>query len=176
MLEQKISLVLTQWCEIINERIKSKWENATGIVGEAHANTPIITAIGNIINANLEFYGQRAWICEYGSGSTSDTSNPYLDDYVSSSNFNDEYRSKSDMTIRGRNEGPYLDLDGNKHESTGYNAGKDLELKPVYTHMLPMHIIEYEVHDAMPEIKLAIEVAVGLELTEQLTMTVRLNL
>ena len=154
MLNVEIATVVHAWATMVAERISGQWDNLSAVHGEAHIETNDTIVFPTYLLQRIEAWGQRAYICEYGSGSASDTAdNPYIDDYINDSNFND-YRSKSDMTIRGRDEGDYTDLDGNIQHSTGKNAGKDLEAKPVYPGMtmLPMHIIREEVHSALPEL------------------------
>ena len=154
MLNVEIATVVHAWAVMVAERISGQWENLSAVHGEAHIETDDTIVFPTYLLQRIEAYGWAAWEIEYGSGSASDTrDNPYIDDYINDSNFND-YRSKSDMTIRGRDEGDYTDLDGNIQHSTGKNAGRDLEAKPVYPGMtmLPMHIIQEEVHSALPEL------------------------
>lgn len=174
-LEQSIAVVLAIHTQIICARVAAKWGNMQGIKGNAeiHSNLPKI--VGGMVVASIEASGQKAWIAEFGSGSLSDPSNPYLDEYVSSGNFN-RYRSKSDMTIRGRDAGDYTDLDGNPQHSSGHNAGKDLELKPVYPVMYPAHIIQHEIDAEIPDIIAHIQVAVRDYAASQLTMDIQMYL
>lgn len=154
MLNVEIATVVHAWATMVAERISGQWDNLSAVHGEAHIETNDTIVFPTYLLQRIEAYGERAWQLEMGSGSASDTAdNPYIDDYINDSNFND-YRSKSDMTIRGRDAGDYTDLDGNIQHSTGKNAGKDLEAKPVYPGMtmLPMHIIREEVHSALPEL------------------------
>ena len=154
MLNVEIATVVHAWAVMVAERISGQWENLSAVHGEAHIETDDTIVFPTYLLQRIESFGGKAWEIEFGSGSASDTmDNPYIDDYINDSNFND-YRSKSDMTIRGRDEGDYTDLDGNIQHSTGKNAGRDLEAKPVYPGMtmLPMHIIQEEVHSALPEL------------------------
>ena len=154
MLSVEIAAVVHTWATMVAERIQNQWDNLSAVKGEAHIDVSEPVVFPTYLEQRIEAYGQRAWICEFGSGSESDTSdNPYLDDYINDSNFND-YRSKSDMRIRGRDAGAYTDLDGNEEYSFGRNAGKDLEAKPVYKGMtmVPMHIIKEEILAAKPEL------------------------
>jgi hypothetical protein len=168
-LELLIAEVLTKWSQTINARIEARWGTMVGVAGEAINGTPTVIPLGTVVTATLTSYGMKAWMCEFGSGSEADTSNPYLESYTSSPNFN-HYRSAGDMTIRGRDEGEYFDLDGQPQYSSGHNAGKDLELKPVYTVMLPMHVIQFEVESAIPDIIEDIQTAVRDFTLAQLTM------
>lgn len=155
MLNVEIATVVHVWATMVAERISGQWDNLSAVHGEAHIETNDTIVFPTYLLQRIEAYGGKVFESEYGSGSASDTiDNPYLDDYINDNgNFN-EYRSKSDMTIRGRDAGDYTDLDGNPQSSTGMNAGKDLEAKPVYPGMtmLPMHIIREEVHSALPEL------------------------
>ena len=176
MLNVEIATVVHAWAVMVAERISGQWENLSAVHGEAHIETDDTIVFPTYLLQRLEAYGGRAWEIEYGSGSASDTrDNPYIDDYISDSNFND-YRSKSDMTIRGRDAGDYTDLDGNIQHSSGANAGKDLEAKPVYPGMtmLPMHIIQEEVHSALPELYSMINAVVAEEVMSGLWTSLKM--
>lgn len=176
MLNVIISEVLRIHCDIINRNIVAKWNNMRGIHGEARADPALIEVIGTTVMATMNFSGQKAWIAEWGSGSLADTSdNPYIDEYVSSGNFN-HHRSKGDMSIRGRDAGSYTDLDGNPQTSNGHNAGKDLELKPVYPVMYPTHLVRDEVLQELPDIIAHIQRATAEYIAAQLTMDVQIYL
>ena len=165
-----IAIVTHQWAKDVADRIQQKWDNMSGIKGEAHINVPLPIPAVNTLIQTIEAWGAKSFIAEFGSGSESDRSNPYLDQYVNSSNFN-HHRSKYDMTIRGRDAGEYTDLDGNPQTSTGHAAGRDLELKPVYEGMtmLPARVIETEVEFAKPELYARIQAAVGNYIKLQIT-------
>ena len=176
MLNVEIATVVHAWAVMVAERISGQWENLSAVHGEAHIETDDTIVFPTYLLQRIEAYGGAAYTIEYGSGSASDTrDNPYIDDYISDSNFND-YRSKSDMTIRGRDAGDYTDLDGNIQHSSGANAGKDLEAKPVYPGMtmLPMHIIREEVHSALPELYSMINTVVAEEVMSGLGITLKM--
>ena len=176
MLNVEIATVVHAWAVMVAERISGQWENLSAVHGEAHIETDDTIVFPTYLLQRIEAYGGRAWEIEFGSGSASDTmDNPYIDDYINDSNFND-YRSKSDMTIRGRDEGDYTDLDGNIQHSTGKNAGRDLEAKPVYPGMtmLPMHIIQEEVHSALPELYSMINTVVAEEVMSGLWTSLKM--
>jgi hypothetical protein len=160
-----IAATIATWSNTVCDRVRSRWDNLSGIHGESHIKADEIQFRGTVIQQTIEAFGQKCFIAEYGSGSEAENSsnNPYLSAYVNSSNFN-YYRSESDMTIRGRDAGTYYDLDGVAHESSGSNAGKDLELKPVYEGMtmLPLHVIEEECKTALPELYTMLNEAVAL--------------
>ncbi len=175
-ISQQIASVILTWAVMVSERIQGQWDGLSGIYGEAQASVDNTIVFPTYLLQRLEFFGEKCWVCEYGSGSASDTmDNPYIDDYINDSNFND-YRSKSDMTIRGCDAGDYTDLDGNIHQSSGANAGKDLEAKPVYPGMtmLPMHIIREEVHSALPELYSMINDVVADEVMSGLGITLKM--
>ena len=174
MIEAKIAAVVAMYIQIICERVKAKWGNMQGIQGKAEIYAGLPSIIGPLISQTIDASGQRAWIAEFGSGSTMDTTSPYYSAYRSNSNFNPARRS--DNAITGRPAGEYLDLDGNVHVSSGANEGRDLEAKPVYTYMIPMHIIEYEIREVLPDLRAAIAIAVQDEVRRVMTMEVRLNL
>jgi hypothetical protein len=137
--------------------------------GKVLEDSPFVQS-GNIVEY-IRCVGARAWIGEYGGGSEADLLNPYLDEYVNNPNFN-HYRSKSDMTVRGRDAGEYLDLNGEAHESTGRAAGKDLELKPVYQGMSmpPMHIIEENIQASLPDLYARLSVVIPQLIAQQLAI------
>lgn len=160
MFEEEIAVITYEWAKDVADNIRNRWNNSQGVTGNAEVSVdaPAISS-GNIMTA-IVAEGQKAWILEYGSGSKSDTQdNPYIDSYVNDSNFN-RYRSRSDMRIRGRNAGEYKDLDGNTHESTGKNAGKDLEIKPVYEPQIPLKIIHEEIQKELPELRSRISLVI----------------
>ena len=123
MFDLELSYVVDEWAKDVARTIENKYGNSQGVEGNAIASSdlPFISE-GNIVTY-IRAQGQKAWILEYGSGSKADQENPGLDAYVSNGNFN-RYRSRSDMTIRGRDAGEYKDLDGNTHVSSGRNAGR----------------------------------------------------
>jgi len=175
MLDLIIAPLLHQWATMVADRIQNRWGNLSGIRGNAEISAEFPLVAKGVLVQTIKAWGQRAWIAEYGSGSESDLSNPYLNEYTNASNFN-HYRSKSDMTIRGRDAGAYQDLDGNPQKSTGSNAGKYLELKPVYPGMtmLPLHVIKEESEAAFPELVLAIEQAVTSEIANTLNIQLKI--
>lgn len=63
----------------------------------------------------------------YGTGSKMDTvNNALIDEYINGESWN-QYRSKSDTTIRGRKAGTYTDVFGNQKESKGNFARLPME-------------------------------------------------
>lgn len=147
-----------------------------GIVGNAEIHSGLPVVIGNMVVATLEATGQKAWIAEFGSGSqmAKDGSNPYLSEYQSSSNYNP--LRPADGTIVGRRKGQYYDLDGKPQYSSGRNAGKDLELKPVVTTIFPMHTIQHEIDSEMPELIMHLRKTVEDYALQSLTMDVNIYL
>lgn len=152
MFDLELSYVVDEWAKDVARTIENKYGNSQGVEGNAQVTSDLpFVAQGNV-ETYIRAWGQKAWILEYGSGSLADKENPTLDAYVNSGNFN-RYRSRADMTIRGRDAGEYQDLDGNTHVSSGKNAGKDLEAKPVYSPSVPLHIVQEEIQAELPELR-----------------------
>jgi hypothetical protein len=177
MITDAVATVLAEWTEEICSRVKAKWGNMVGIQGEAEIEASLPKVVGDTLVATIEASGGKAWIAEFGSGSEAAgvSENPYLKEYANSPNFN-HYRSASDMTIRGRDKGPYTDLDGNPEYSSGRAAGRDLELKPVYPGMtmVPFYVIRQEIEDAYPEIIPSIQQAIQKDVASQLAMSIEM--
>lgn len=170
MFDLELSVLTNQWAKEVSWNIERRWENSGGVTGttEVNVDLPYVSA-GNVVQY-IRAQGRKAWILEYGSGSKSDTSNPYLDSYISSGDFN-EYRSRSDMRIRGRDAGEYSDLDGGTQVSSGRNAGKDLEAKPVYEPQIPLHIIQEEIEKEIPTLRSRIATLVPELIARELSIT-----
>ena len=85
--------------------------------------------------------GAWAAMDEYGKGSMMDTSNPGLQDYMSSSLWNPA--RGSDSTIRSRQRGSYTNIFGENIESRSNVAGIDLEQKGgKFSPQPPSHAIQ----------------------------------
>lgn len=82
---------------------------------------------GTLFEALIWAEGMEAVIAEWGSGSKMDLTNPYLPIYQASPNYNPERTEKGTTAILGRPYGPYTDLDGVEHFSSGRLAGVNLE-------------------------------------------------
>ena len=175
MFDLELSALTNQWAKEVSWNIERRWENMTGVEGNAEVSVdlPYVSA-GDVVEY-IRAQGQKAWILEYGSGSKSDTSSPYIDSYVSSSNFN-SYRSRGDMRIRGRAAGEYSDLDGNPQVSTGTNAGRDLEAKPVYEPQIPLHVIQEEIEKEIPTLRSRIATLVPELIARELSITMDVTL
>jgi hypothetical protein len=178
MLDLAIAKVIKAHTDIICNRVTAKWGNMAAIEGNAeiHCNFPKIVA--NAITATIEASGQKAWIAEFGRGSLMEDKgrNPYLQEYLSSTNVNQWRFHSSRMPIMGRSAGQYKDLDGNTRTSTGKMQGLDLERDgdPRFKPMLPSHIIEHEVTAEFPEIIAHIQRVVEAEVLAELTMDVQI--
>ena len=170
MFDLELSALVYQWAKEVSWTIQNKWEGSQGVDGlaECSVDIPYISS-GNVVEY-IRAQGRKAWILEYGSGSKSDTSNPYLDSYVSSGDFNG-YRSRSDMRIRGRDAGEYSDLDGGTQVSSGRNAGKDLEAKPVYEPQIPLHIVHEYIEAEIPTLRSRIATLVPELIARELSIT-----
>lgn len=118
------------------KEIKKQWNDQKKIQGNAEIKYDIVPT-DNGTKIAFKGSGQKAWISEFGKGSLMDreNENPYLKDYKNSSQWNPK-RNRNGYSVRGRPEGSYTDLDGNKQESSGKAAkgsyGLNLEkgLKP----------------------------------------------
>lgn len=147
-IEGAIIIVLEKWARIIRSRVEYK-HGTLGIEGETQSQ--ITNAIiGSMIVAQMDFWGQKAFIGEYGSGSLMEKTledNPYLREYFSGDQWNP---LRTGYSIRGRAEGDYKDLDGKTHHSSG--AMRGLNLEETFLPIAPMHIIETEIDFAIPEI------------------------
>ena len=152
---------LIQWTAVLVERIKSEWGNRSNISDwEKDIDFYVSPMVGNVMRSHLSAGGLGAWIAEYGSGSLMDRNNPYYADYIKSDNFNKERLNRDDAFI-GRKAGDIVySPDGTSYKSTGNAEGLNLEkgkmFKDNYVASPPMHIIEQEVRNAMPEIMIDI--------------------
>jgi len=147
-IEGAVIVILDKWAKIIRSRVEYK-HGTLGIQGETHSeHTTAI--IGGMIVAQMDFWGQKAFIGEYGSGSLMEKTiqgNPYLREYFSSDQWNP---LRTGYSIRGRAEGDYKDLDGKKQYSSG--AMKGLNIEEYFAPIEPRHIIQNEIDLAIPEI------------------------
>lgn len=170
MFDLELSALTNQWAKEVSWNIERRWGNSGGVEGNAEVSVDLPYVSAGSVVEYIRAQGRKAWILEYGSGSKSDTSNPYLDSYVSSGDFNG-YRSRSDMRIRGRDAGEYSDLDGGTQVSSGKNAGKDLEAKPVYETHIPLHIIQEEIEKEIPTLRSRIAELVPELIARELSIT-----
>ena len=170
MFDLELSALTNQWAKEVSWNIERRWENRAGVEGNAEVSVDLPYVYAGDVVEYIRAQGQKAWILEYGSGSKSDTSNPYIDSYVSDKNFN-HYRSKGDMRIRGRDAGDYKDLDRNPQVSSGRNAGKDLESKPVYEPQIPLHVIQEEIEKEIPTLRSRIAELVPELIARELSIT-----
>lgn len=178
-----ISEVLNKWAGIIRERVENEHGKLNNINGESHSEHIIKSTLHGCI-AELKFWGQKAWIAEFGRGSLGEKSpeNPYWDDYINSPIFN-QYRKKTlfhrkDMArvdaqhsypIQAREKGEYIDLDGNVHYASGkFPPGFDLEVEywinkhdERFAPVEAMHIIKNQIESAIPEILSDIKEVLG---------------
>lgn len=103
------------------------------------------TETGTHFNALIWAEGMNAVIAEWGSGSKMDLTNPYLPAYQSSPDYNPERREQGTTAILGRPYGPYTDLDGVEHFSSGRLAGVNLEEGHIFE---AGGGVKYEPHEA----------------------------
>jgi hypothetical protein len=152
---------LIQWTAVLVERIKSEWGNRSNISDwEKDIDFYVSPMVGNIMRSHLSAGGLGAWIAEYGSGSLIDKDSPYYESYINSDNYN-RLRESHNGSFTGRDIGETVySPDGTSYQSTGRAKGLNLEsgskFKESYIASPPMHIIEQEVINAMPEIMIDI--------------------
>ena len=153
---------LIEWTAVLCERIKSEWGNRSNISDwEKDIDFYVSPMVGNILQSHLSAGGLGAWIAEYGSGSLIDKNSPYYENYISSENYN-KLRDLNDGSFTGRDIGETVySPDGTSYQSTGNAKGLDLEkgkmFKDRYIASPPMHIIEQEVRNALPEIMIDVQ-------------------
>lgn len=170
MLQQRIAQVLQKHTAVICSRIRSQWGNKAAIQGKAEITAETPKILGSIVSQTLNAMGQKAWVAEYGRGSSMDKSSKYFEEYLRNPSVNPWRFYNLSMPIMGRSAGEYRDLDGNTHVSSGKMAGLDLERDgdPRFRPMLPMHIIEREIDLEYPEIVLEVNKVVSEYVNEQL--------
>lgn len=120
-----------RFASIVNELCQTVLANAQANLGGRYEEvaSSLQTRLMNlaeqgIIEGSVSTDHWEAWIAEWGSGSSMDTSNPALQEYRSSEYWNPE---RTDLEITGRPTGSYLGLDGQMHQSSGKLAGVNLE-------------------------------------------------
>ena len=152
---------LIQWTAVLVERIKSEWGNRSNISDwEKDIDFYVSPIVGNIMRSHLSAGGLGAWIAEYGSGSLIDKNSPYYESYINSDNYN-RLRESNNGSFTGRDIGETVySPDGTSYQSTGRAKGLNLEsgskFKESYIASPPMHIIEQEVINVIPEIMIDI--------------------
>lgn len=113
-------------------RLKSEIESkfATGI-GRKRGEISIedIRDLNNEIIASISA-NTEALMDNYGTGSKMDLSNPLLSEYIASDAWNN-YRTRADTRIRGRDAGSYTNVFGETVESSGAFAGQILENRKI---------------------------------------------
>ena len=113
-------------------RLKSEIESkfATGI-GRKRGEISIedIKDLNNEIIASISANAE-ALMDNYGTGSKMDLSNPLLSEYIASDAWNN-YRTRADTRIRGRDAGSYTNVFGETVESSGAFAGQILENRKI---------------------------------------------
>lgn len=152
VLQREVKKKVDEYTRIARDMVKAEWSKYTGgkysDLGEAKLIlTPVIADSQGMVVRDILALGQKAWILEYGRGSLMETSsaeNPWLDEYVSSPDFN-KWRKGRALAITGREAGEYRDIDGNIHKSTGTLAGVNLEQwhsTKVYYPLPPMRVVQ----------------------------------
>jgi hypothetical protein len=178
-MNEVVILVLQQWCTMVNEQIENKWGTLSRIGTDRHIEKPSYVQTMDTIVATLKYSGLSAFIAEFGSGSLMSRDNPWLDEYLSSDEFNQWRLHSSRMPIMGRSEGEeYKDINGETHVSTGRMQGLDLERdgNPEYQPISASHVISEYAQAALPELRLMLTRALGEYIAQQLIMDIKLNL
>ena len=128
-LKDGVRRVISKYIRAAKDNVSTEWQKMNTIDGEAHiSSTQKPQQTNDVVSYIVEAWGQKAWIAEYGKGSLMDKSseNPYLSDYLASSNFN-KNRLADGLAIMGRPKGVYKDLDGNVYTSSGSAEWVNLE-------------------------------------------------
>ena len=166
----ELNEMLDRHATSICENVEREWGNK---YADGNANIRQITEmLAGALQATIIASGQKAWILEYGKGSYMDLDNPFLSQYESNPNYNPD-RKGHDIT--GRPAGTYYDLDGEPHESSGYNRGKSLEgLAKVagldlFAPSYPQNIIQEAIKEEIKLIRIEIIEICMLYSVEQIT-------
>lgn len=174
-LDLVIASVLLEQAQKICDRVRSSWDEGMrpGISGKKEIRVnPEWGTLKNAVVIEILAQGQAAWELEFGKGSLMDrslSSNPYLADYIDSDQWND-YRTG--VSVRGRPEGTYSDLDGVGQDSTGCMRGLSLE-KDIgsrdadFAPVSPQYIIGTEVKLSLPMITEALSVALSNAIADE---------
>ncbi len=160
VLQREVKKKIDEYTRIARGMVKAEWSKYTGGIysdlGEAKLFlTPVIADSQGMVVRDILASGQKAWILEFGRGSLMETSsaeNPWLDEYVESSDFN-KWRKGNAFAITGREKGSkYYDLDGKGKNggtepfvSTGTLKGVNLEewhSTKEYAPISPMKVIQ----------------------------------
>lgn len=136
LLLNRMRSLIKSYCSAAKSQIEQEWSTISNIDGESNITDEELTIASDIVARSLCAWGQKAWIAEFGKGSLMDKSsseNPFLDDYINSSQFN-EARLGHALSVVGRPAGEYTDLDGKdrdkygkKYKSSGNLYGKVIE-------------------------------------------------
>lgn len=178
-LELLVATIVKQWCEEVAQRVQHRWGVHNSIPGNAEVSTDT-KVIGKVILGTITGRGQKAFICEFGKGSLMELQdNPYLQDYISSTEFNQWRLHSSRMPTMGRSAGAYKDLDGVTHESSGAMAGLDLERSigqydEFFAPVEPMHVIEEEIQASYDDLVIRVSSAVDNYVGRFLSMELKI--
>lgn len=181
-LELIVAERLKYWSQQICEQVEQKWpiRQVAAITGNKEIHNDVQVTPGIII-ANIIAFGQAAYEIEFGKGSGMTADNPYLQEYMHSSQWNPE---RYNATIVGRPAGPYTDLDGETFVSSGTMAGRNLEEilwqgkkhDMRFAPTMPMFVIKNEIEATWPlivaDINRCIAEAVSEEIVTSLTFDI----
>lgn len=129
LLLRRMRSLVKSYCNAAKSQIEQEWSTISNIDGESGITDKELTIASDIVARSLCAWGQKAWIAEFGKGSLMDKSsseNPFLDDYINSSQFN-KTRLGHALSVVGRPAGKYTDLDGKEYKSSGNLYGKVIE-------------------------------------------------
>ena len=177
--------VLAKWSEIICSRIRNRWDTKAP-QWEHSTYWFFLGATKGAIISRIVGDGIGAFLLEYGSGSKLDTSNPYLQDYMSSDHWNKARSSKGNAFL-GRAAGEIVYTpDGGSYESEGGAKGLNLEQQlksktkdfPPYIPQEAMHIMREEVQEALHEIAEDLSTGISKAIADEvyLMLTARIYL
>lgn len=145
-LERRIKKIIRQYCKVAIAQVRAQWSkyNEPNVTGEARIDYTLDEFAKWRINAEIIYFGQKAFLLEYGKGSLMDRANPAFAWYTSRSNSLYNRLRDSSQRIVGRPRGRYRDLDGHVRFSSGTAAGRILEGKrPQYAASPPRHIVRH---------------------------------
>lgn len=114
--------IVIKWAGKICSDVCLAWGKQFNIDGNAEIGFDLVSQTAGLIIGQFKATGQKAWICEYGSGSKMKPLD--LAKYKSSKYWNS---ARHGTAITGRPRGEYRDLDGEYRWSSGVNSGRNLE-------------------------------------------------
>lgn len=123
-LESVVAQIISKYCNKMCNDIRGDWAKYSDIKGNAEINFNITSQTVGQVLGQFRVKGQKAWICEFGSGSSMQTADNFFAKYRNSKYWNPLRRGKN---IVGRPAGSWIDLDDKEHTTKGTKAGQDME-------------------------------------------------